>query len=218
MNPDEATAVREGRTPNYVVREDASGIVDGFLGWRASRDFDLAGNLAELEVTDLVAATEDAYRDLWAYLSGIDAVGEITLTDRPVDEPIRWLLPDGRALRQTYAGDQLWLRLLDVPAALSARSYAVSGEVVIEIEDDPLGHANGRFELAAGPDGSRCAPTSAAPDLRLSHRVLASTYLGGFSLHELAIGGGVEQLTAGALSRADVMFAVPQAPWNATSF
>jgi hypothetical protein len=43
-------------------------------------------------------------------------------------------------------------------------------------------------------------------------------HLGGHRLRGVAIGGGIEELTAGALDRADVMFAAPRAPWNQTSF
>jgi predicted acetyltransferase len=209
--------VRGEKIPTYVLHEGPDG-PDGLLGWRPERDFDLIGNLAAIEVSDLIAAGDDAYRDLWAYLSGIDAVGEVAVPGRPVDEQVRWLLPDGRALRKTYDGDHTWLRLLDVPAALAARHYAVPGRLVIEIVDDPFGFANGRFALDADAGGAACTTTSEPAELRLSHRALASSYLGGYRLRELAIGGGVEELRPGASARADVMFASPQEPWNATGF
>lgn len=209
--------VRDEKVPTYVVREGPDG-PDGLLAWRPERDFDLIGNLAAVEVSDFTAATDDAYRDLWAYLAGIDAVAEMSVPGRAVDEPLRWLLPDGRALRQTYAGDHTWLRLLDVPATLGARHYAVPGRLVIEVTGDPLGYANGRFALDADAGGAACATTSEPAELRLSHRALASGYLGGYRLRELAIGGGVEELRPGAIARADVMFASPQEPWNATGF
>lgn len=209
--------IPEGKTPAYLVREGAHG-PDGFVAWRPMHDFDLAGNLATIEVTDLFAADDDAYRDLWAYLSGIDAVGEVTLRDRPVDEPARWLLPDGRALRRTYSGDHVWTRLLDVPAALAVRSYGVPGRLVLEVAGDPAGYANGRWQLDGGPDGASCAPTGASPDLRLSHRALAGAYLGGYRLAEMAAGGGVEELRSGAVGTADAMFATGRAPWSPTEF
>lgn len=206
-----------GRQPVYVVREGPDG-VDGLVAWHVTRDFDLNGDMGAIEVDELISLGPDAYRDLWSYLSGVDAIGEIVLPNRPVDEPVRWLLADGRALRETYAGDHVWLRLLDVPAALSARCYAVPGRLRLEVVDDGAGYANGSFDLDGGPDGARCAVTSAGADLRLSHRALASAYLGGHRLRELAITGDVEELTAGAIARADAMFAAPLAPWTATEF
>lgn len=214
---DDFVAVTNGQIPTFLVHDGPQG-PDGLLAWRPVRDFDLQGNLAAIEVTDLVAATDDAYRDLWAYLSGIDAVGEITLRDRPVDEPARWLLPDGRALRRTYSGDHVWVRLLDVAAALAARCYSTSGQLVIEVGDDAAGYANGRWRLDGGPDGATCTATTADPDLRLSHRALAAIYLGGYRLAEIAIAGGVDEVRAGALTTADAMFGLARAPWNPTGF
>ncbi|MGH8960243.1 MAG: GNAT family N-acetyltransferase [Jatrophihabitantaceae bacterium] len=209
--------LREGKTPTHVVHDGHDG-VDGFVSWTVKRDFELNGELGAIEVGELVAANGAAYRDLWAYLSGLDLIGEIELHHRPVDEPVRWLLEDGRALHQTYAGDGLWLRLLDVPAALSARSYAVSGRLVLDVVGDRLGYADGRYALDADRDGSTCTATADDADLRLSHRALAATYLGGHTLRALAPAGGVEELTAGAIARADAMFGTALAPWNATGF
>ena len=84
--------------------------------------------------------------------------------------------------------DDVWVRLLDVPAALSARSYASAGRIVLEVIDDDLGgYGAGRFVLDADGGGADCRPTSDSPDLRIGQRALASCYLGGFSLQQLAI-------------------------------
>jgi predicted acetyltransferase len=166
-----------------------------------------------------VAATPAAYRNLWAYLVAIDLVGEVTLAHRPVDEPVRWLLNDGRALRLTAAGDDVWVRLLDVPAALTARGYATPGRLVLDIvDDDAGGYAAGRFRLEADGDGAECQPTTQSGDLRITQRALASAYLGAFTFRQVLAGGGVEELTSGALQRADAMFATALPPWNATGF
>ncbi|MEP7179557.1 MAG: GNAT family N-acetyltransferase [Pseudonocardiales bacterium] len=210
--------INHGKTPNYILHE-SDGVPDGLLRWAGSRDFELTGELAAVSVADLITATPAAYRNLWAYLAGLDVVGEVTLQRRPVDEPIRWLLSDGRALRQTYTGDDIWVRLLDVPAALSARGYASSARVVLDVVDDDMGgYASGRYVLDAGNDGTECTATTATADLRISQRTLASLYLGGFTLRHLAIVGSVEELTPGALSRTDALFSTTLPPWNATGF
>jgi predicted acetyltransferase len=210
--------IEDDATPNHYVHEGPHG-PDGLLAWTPVRDFDTTGQLAAIKVVDLVAVSGTGYRNLWAYLSGIDAVGEATLSMRPVDEPARWLLPDGRALRQTYTGDGMWLRLLDVPAALAARGYRVPGRLVIEVADpDAGGYGAGRYELDAEEQGASCRPSTRSADLVLSQRSLAGAYLGGFSLRELSPGGGVEENTPGALTRADAMFGTGLAPWNATGF
>ena len=209
---------KHGKTPNYIVHEGNDG-PDGLLWWSSTRGFETTGEPGVVAVGDLSAATPAAYRNLWAYLAGIDVVGEVTFRHRPVDEPIRWLLRDGRALRQTYTGDDLWVRLLDVPAALSARGYTGAGQVVLDvIDDDTGGYAAGRYRLDASEAGAECRPTSQPADLRLTQRTLAAIYLGGFSLRQVFVAGGVEELTPGALLRTDALFATTVPPWNATGF
>jgi len=206
-----------GGRGNWIVHEGPSG-PDGIACWRVSRGFDMTGTMAAAEVVEFVAASDAAYRGLWAHLGGLDVIGEIGWRQAAVDEPLRWLLPDGRALRQTYAGDHTWLRLLDVPGALAARGYAAPGRLVLEVVDPaPGGYAAGRYRLDAdGP--AECTVTRDAADLRLHQRALAAAYLGGHSLRALALGGGVEEVTPGALARFDAMLATPLAPWNQTPF
>lgn len=205
-----------GKQSHWLMHEGPDG-PDGLLAWRVTREFELVGPHGAIEVPQLVAATEQAYLDLWGYLAGIDVVGEVHLDDRPIDEPIRLHLKDGRALAYKHTFDYLWARLLDVPAALAARSYAVPGRLVLDVIDTDLGgYGAGRFVLTAdGPDSS-CAPTSEQPDLRINQRALAGAYLGGYRLRQLA--HLVEELTPGALDRADLMFSTPLPPWNQTGF
>lgn len=208
----------EGNAPSHYLHEGPEG-PDGVLSWASTRDFKLNGEHGAITVGDLTAATELAYRNLFAYLIGIDVVGEILLEDRPVDEPIRWLLSDGRALRHTGTLDDLWIRLLDIPAALSARSYSLPGRVVLEVVDEHGGrYGAGRFLLEAdGPD-AECLPTTAPAEVRIQQRTLASIYLGAVTLPQLAITKTAEELRPGGLARLGAMFAVAVPPWNATGF
>jgi predicted acetyltransferase len=215
---------REGIAPspelahNWLVHEGEDG-PDGLLAWKAVSDFGLLPPLGKLEVWDLASAKDTAYRDLWAYLSGIDLIDEIALRARPVDEPVRWLLRDARALVMTQQVDFVWLRVLDVPAALSARRYATADELVLEVTDsNGASPAAGRFHLTGGPrEQSQCEPTGRTPDLEITQPALASIYLGGFRLRQLPKSAASE-LTPGALARADLMFSTPLAPWNGTWF
>ena len=215
---------RDGYTPsptlphNFFVH-DADGGPDGLLAWKTSRDYGLVPPLGAIQVWELVAAGDAAYRDLWAYLSRLDGIGEVELAMRPVDEPVRWLLDDGRALRLGRQVDLLWLRLLDVPAALGARRYAVPGEVVLEVVDeDGERFAAGRYLLSAADGDAQCVRTDREPELVLTQRALASIYLGGFRLRELLVAGVAQERAPGALERVELMFSTPLAPWNATWF
>jgi predicted acetyltransferase len=153
-------------------------------------------------------------------LTNLDLVERIRLGGRPVDEPVRWLLGDGRALQQVHHEDALWLRVLDVPAALSARRYAVADELTFDVVDDDVGgYAAGRFVLRADPDGAECVSSpGSAVDLRIGQRALASCYLGGVSLRGQLDAGQIEEITPGAIGRADTMFGTAIAPWCATDF
>ena len=209
--------IPEGRG-TWILHE-SDGEPDGFLAWKAVRDFDLNGDFGGVEVLEFVAATDRAYRNLWSYLCSLDVISEVRLHQRPINEPVRWLLRDGRALRQLYTGDELWLRVLDVPAALSARGYGADGRLVLDVVDDSVGgYATGRYLLDAGPDGASCTRTTESADLTLSQHALASAYLGDHSLRELSIAGGVDELTTGALTRLDAMLATHVRPWNGTGF
>jgi predicted acetyltransferase len=215
---------RDGYAPseelphNWFVHAGDDG-PDGLLGWKASGHIGLVPPLGAVEVWDLTSASDEAYQNLWSYLSGIDGIDEVSLSNRPVDEPVRWLLGDARALVMSQQVDFLWLRLLDVPAALSARRYAVSGEVVLEVlDDDAPGFVSGRYRLCAEGDEVVCEPTEQDADVEITQRALASIYLGGFRLGELRITGMARERTSGALARLDLMFSIPIAPWNATWF
>jgi predicted acetyltransferase len=208
-----------GEPWHWFVHDGPDG-PSGLLGWRPGRDWDIDNSFASIKVSpSFVAADDLAYRNLWAYLSGIDVVEEIELSVRPVDEPAYWLPADGRALRQTYTGDFLWLRMLDVPAALSARGYATSGRIVLQVVDDAAdAYAAGRFLLDATADGAQCRPTSDTADLTLSARALASAYLGGHALRTLAVAGLVDEHRPGGIARLDAMLTTALAPWCQTAF
>ncbi len=199
---------------NWVAHEGQDG-VDGMLSWKPTRDLKLSGTLGAIEVPEFFAATDAAYRDLWGYLAALDAVDEVELSDRSVDEPVRWLLADGRALETLRQNDEVWVRLLDVPAALTARRYAVAGRVVLDVRDDL---AAGRFELNAQGDTVTCTPSTSPPELELDQRALAAIYLGGHRLHEVASTGWVREHRPGTLALIDLMFSTPLPPWSQTGF
>jgi len=205
--------------PHTFLMHDGEHGPDGLLSWKGTRGFGLVPPLGAVEVWELVSVDEAAYRDFWAYLAGLDGVDEVHAALRPVDEPLRWLLADARALRLTQQVDFVWVRLLDVPAALSARRYAIAGELALEVIDEDEGRfAAGRYLLRADGDTVDCVRTDRDPDLQITQRALASIYLGGFRLRELVPAGAVQAYRPGALERAEVMFSAALAPWNQTWF
>lgn len=217
--PNEPDAHKRGiRAVRY---DDADGAIAGFALYEiAMQNVSQPGRL---KLVDLVAATDDAYAALWRFVIEMDMVNEIEAPLRSVSEPVAWQVSDHRAVRKTSERDHLWLRILDVPAALGARSYAAAGEYLLHVTDD-LGFAEGRFLLTVAADGSgRAHPlTGAAPaaavEVALSAADLASLYLGGTSAVDLARAGRLTETSPDAALRLDTALHSAYAPHLSTWF
>ena len=115
--------------------------------------------------------------------------------------------------------DHLWVRLVDLPAALEARRYPVEDALVVDVDDPFCPWNDGTWRLEAGPSGAEARSVSGSgADLSLGAADLGSTFLGGVSFSELARGGRVAERVAGAAARADALFACEPLPFCATEF
>jgi predicted acetyltransferase len=186
---------------------------DGYALYAVRPAHDDDGPAGEVGVRELVAATPEARAALWAYLLDQDLTRTVTWHLAPADEPLWLMLADPRAVRRT-AWDGLWVRIVDVAAALSARSYRTTADLVFEVTDAFCAGNAGRYRLADGT----CAPTGAEPDIALDVSALGAAYLGGPTLRELAAAGRVQELRPGALDRASAAFRGGVAPWCAELF
>ncbi len=194
-----------------------SGALEGYVRYQATQSTDHMRPTGELTVDELVATTPAAYERLWRYCCEVDLVATLRAGDRSVDEPLGWLLENARTVRQTGRYDFVWVRVLDVAAALSARRYAVDGHLVIDVTD-ALGFAAGRYALDGGPSGTTCMRTDETAELSLSVDALGSLYAGGVSAHTLRDIGKIDEHRAGAVDRAAVMFRSSTPPWCSTWF
>lgn len=200
-----------------VLARDPAGTPIGLAHWRYAEKWENWLPVGSIEVELMIAEQGDAFELLWNFLLGVDLVKTIVADARRVDEPLGWLLGDARRAQASGRNDFLWLRPLDTAAFLAARRYAVRDRVVLEVAD-PLGLAGGRFALDGGPDGASCAPSTSSADLTVSIGTLASISLGGVRLTELAATGRVDEHTAGATARTDLLFATATAPWCSRIF
>jgi predicted acetyltransferase len=201
----------------FAVVRDEGGAVTGVLVYSVAGHWDQWRPRGTLNVGHLFATTPGAYARLWRFACEVDLVATVVADERGPDEALALLLRDGRAVRERHRTDFQWLRVLDVPAALSARRYACDGALVLEVSD-PQGLASGRFALEGGPEGAQCSATDAAPDLVVGSSALGAAYLGGASLVALETAGWLREETPGALARADAMLGWAVAPWCATLF
>lgn len=186
---------------------------EGFVTYQV-RHSSLSAHRCVLTVRDLCAGSDEAWVRLWRFLLGVDLVDDINAWLRPVDEPLELLLADPRACRVGAVEDETWLRLIDVPTALNARSYGEGGPVVVEVSDPLFAANSGRYLITT--EGVR--RTDDRPQLLIPVDVLGALYLGDRSPSAFACAGRLTVCDRAALPAADRLFATPEAPWGGTYF
>ncbi|MFE1186366.1 GNAT family N-acetyltransferase [[Kitasatospora] papulosa] len=199
--------------PFYAVYRSADGETDGLIAYRADdRWGDGKQPLNKATVVGMTAVTPAAERALWQFVCSIDWITTVRTGYRAPDDLVPLLLPDPRAARVVTYADWLWLRVLDVPRALEARTYATGAALVLDVRD-PAGLAGGRFLLEVSPSGASCVPTTRDADLSLDVGELGTLYLGDESALRLAALGRIEEHRAGAAAEADTVFRAPRRAW-----
>jgi predicted acetyltransferase len=180
----------------------------GYALYRVNQKFDAVGTIGHVEVLEALGTSRDATREIWRYLLEFDWTSRIEAGRLPLDHEIRFLVADPNRLRFTVT-DALWIRLVDLPAALGARRYEGDDPIVFEVSDAFLPDNQGRWRLADG----KAERTGDDADLRLDVNALGSAYLGGVTFSDLLRVGRIEELQAGAAARADGLFRAERAPW-----
>jgi predicted acetyltransferase len=203
---------RDGASPLQCVVAERDGEVVGFARYRVKADWEPAGPRGTVVVSDLEALDPATHGALWRFLFDLDLTSRIDLRRRPVDEAWQYLVSDVRRC-SLLVRDSLHVRLVDVGAALQARTYQTPVDVVLEVEDSFCPWNSGRWRLSGDAKGASCDRTTDAADLALSVRELGAAYLGGVSLASLAGAGLVRELRQGALAEAAVGFGSAVAPW-----
>lgn len=198
--PDSKDA-RERRAVQYT---DEAGEVRG-LALYAVRENDDDFTKAFVSLHYLLAETPDAYAALWRFFVELDLIGTVEAHEQAVDEPIVWMISDQRAATVTLR-DHQYLRILDLPTALEARTYGAAGTLVLEVSD-PLGYTSGEWLLEVDADRrGRVSRLEAgahadAARVRLGVSELSAAYLGGVSIATLAVAGRVEATDAVTATR-----------------
>jgi predicted acetyltransferase len=205
LDPEER---REGAGPKRWIVYEQDGSIEGYAAYRHKAGFEAGSSTADLVVIEALGASPEALRDIWGYLLAVDWVATISCFIIPLGHPLFLLLATPRRLRFRM-GDCLWVRLVDVGAALSGRRYSDDGSVVFEVVDEFCEWNQGRWKL----EGGEASRTDAEAELSLPVQTLGSAFMGGVSFAELARAGRVEELKDGALTRADRLFGWDRHPW-----
>ena len=174
---------------------------DGFVMYRTHG----GEEKKKVEITKMAAVTPQARIALWRVLLGMDLVEKVTTWTHP-DDVLPYLLTNPRLVRTTLVEDALWLRILDIPTVLEARSYAADVSVVLDVSDGVLG-GGGRFALEVRDRKARCVPSDAAADVQMSLSVLGSLYLGGHRASAFATANRLRCNASGLTAQLDAAFA-----------
>ena len=186
-----------------VLEED--GRPQAYALYRLNFSYEDGVPTGKVVVLEAMGAAPEAEIAVWRFLLDIDWMASIEAELLPLDHPLLLLAAEPGRLR-FRVGDGIFLRLVDVGAALAARSYAPDDDLVIGVVDTFCPWNDACFT-------ARGQKTMEEPDLRLPVDTLGSVYLGGFTFRQLARVGRVEEVSEGALDRADALFRSERAPW-----
>ncbi|MCP9959007.1 GNAT family N-acetyltransferase [Streptomyces sudanensis] len=203
---------RGGASALQCVLAERDGGVAGYALYRVRPEWDAAGAAGTVVLEHMGALDPASYAAVWRYLFEIDLTSTVSVRNRPVDDPWQHLVSDVRRCGVTLR-DGMFVRLVDVGAALEARTYRAPVDVVLEVEDGFCPWNAGRWRLTGDRGGARCVRTEEPAGLALSVRELGAAYLGGSSLVSLAGAGLVREVREGALAEASLAFGSAVAPW-----
>jgi len=204
----------EDRAQRIAVRLDADGQPDGFVVW-AVKEVD---DDYEVRVRDLIGVTPQARLALWQFVADIDLT-DVAVATTPNLDPLPLALVDHRIVRVRQRPDHVWVRVLDVPAALAARPWFADDVLTVRVHD-PLGHADGLFTVGVADGRADVTPAEDADadaDVELDVETLGALYLGGVRVQGLVDAGRVTG-SADALQRFAAMVDGGPAPRCATHF
>lgn len=205
---------RHGRTPlRCLIAEDDSGP----RGYALFASQGLWGDHGipshKTQVWEIIVTRASAAAALWSHLMATDLVGEVSAPLLAPDDPLLFLLSGMRRARPQLM-DGLWIRLIDLPAALARRRYACAADVVIEVSDRQLPGNAGRWRFQADSSGrATCTPTRQPADLLVPVQALGAAYLGGISVGSLAAAGQVREEHPGAVRALSAAMSWDVAPW-----
>jgi len=211
-------AMSAGAPASFFAYYEVDGVPTGYVIYRIRHNSVAGHDSNKVEVKELVANDDEAAAALWRFCFDIDLASTLSVGHgASSDDGLSWMLSDPRRLkRSTYDG--LWLRLIDVPTALAARTYSQEGSLAVRVEDSFCDWNDGVWRIDGGSDGADCVATSDSPDISMSAADLAAIYMGGSKPSEIARSGRIVENVSGALGRADRMFATSRKPWNLMEF
>jgi predicted acetyltransferase len=211
---------RGGEARRLVVYETEAG-VEGYAVYKTKPDWSVRGPNGTLTVEEAVGSTTRGTREIWRFLFGVDLIRTLKTWRLPTDHPLLGLVAEPRRLGITL-GDGLWLRIIDVKAALEGRTYGLDGRgigrLTFDLQDEYCPWNAGRWRIDVSDGHAVAERTEAEADLSIDANALASLFLGGFKAAALAAAGRLGELRPGSLAAADALFPTLLQPWCPQEF
>ncbi len=200
------------RRLRYLVHFDDASRADGFAifrhgGW-PEEDPNPTAALA------VCATTLSVERALWQGLASFDLIRQLNARDVPLGNPLPNSLVDSRAVSRKGTQDGVWLRILDLPKAVSQRRFDFDGAAVVKVVD-PMGFCDGIWEISASDGDAKAVPSDRSPGVMLGVDTLARLWHGDVTALELAKAGIVHGDQVAGFSH---LFATVDAPANLVHF
>jgi len=202
---------RRGSGPKFFAVIELDGAAVGYAIYRVKSDWQEGYSQSQVRLVEAIATSPAATRELYRFIYGIDLVVRVQGRYDP-GSPLFLMVTDPRSLHLRVS-EGLWLRFVDLEAALAGRTYAGDDAVVIEVEDSFCPWNAGCWRV-----GQSVERTDDEADLELDTADLASVYLGAFDFNELGAAERVRELKPGALQRAADLFRTPRPPYCPEDF
>ena len=197
----------------HVIHLDANEEPDGYVAYRVEEVETINGYDNVVWVDQLVGIRPSAEVELWRYVCSIDLANRVRAIVE-VDQPIRHLLTDPRAVQTTARRDHLWLRIVDFAAVLTARSYEWQGEIVIGSVDWEFTSNTGQFRIVVEDGKATVSRTEDKPVAVADISAWATLLLGGGDARHLLLAGRLQ----GDPMAVNRCFRTSSMPWNDVDF
>ena len=209
------------RKTHCAVHYDQAHEPDGYMLY-ATRQMKApsgdAGPDQELAISDFVWGSMNGYRGLWEFVRGHDLVGQVTTAFAAEDDPAPSLLLEPRIL-QRRTSDGIWLRVVDVAAALAGRGYDTGGETTLAVAEDAQCPWNvGTYRLATDTVQAEAQRANTAAEITITAQGLASLLSGHAALSLLVRIGRAEVRDHRRLPTLDALFSTRYRPHCMNSF
>jgi predicted acetyltransferase len=189
---------------------------DGFAAYRVKSDWTDRGPASTLSVHEISAVTPLAWASLWRHLLDYPLVREVVYRRAWIDDPLRDLVLDVRALRMPVT-DHVWLRLVDLDRAIGLRTYRTACSVTIGLTDAFCPWNAGTWRLDLDTGGGSATKVHDESQVRMDSTDLAAALLGGQPVGRLANSGRVVG-DPGSIEALGLALSTSLGPWVPEGF